>query len=311
MNTSSAPDIEWLSASDGHQIPVRRWPVGQARAVIHIVHGMAEHSGCYADIAPLFNTAGYSVVAHDHRCHGQALAGLPPGDVGPQQHWRGVCDDMAVVNADIRQRYAGLPVVMLGHSMGSFIAQYFAQHHPGAINLLLLEGSSYEAPWFTSLAAAIARFESWRQGENGRSKLLHALSFGSFNKAIPAPRTDFDWVSRNNDFVDRYIADPLCGFQMANAYWRDFATALAQLYRPQSMKQIRADLPVYLFSGDHDPVGHMGRGVERLAECYRNTVGSRDVTLRLYPDVRHDLLHENNRDEVAADVLAWIGQHQA
>ncbi len=308
MNVAAAETgLEWLNASDGHRIPVRHWPVAGARAVIHISHGMAEHSGCYADIARRLNAEGYAVVAHDHRCHGLATA--TPGDVGPQQHWAGACHDMAVVNADIHQRHPGLPVILLGHSMGSFLAQYLAQHYPEQINLLLLEGSSFEAPWFTAIAGLIGGLESWRQGENGRSRLIHALSFGGFNKAFRNVRTDFDWLSRDEAFVDRYVADRLCGFQMANGFWRDFVRGLNALYRPSAMKKIRADLPVYLFAGDQDPVGHKGRGVEKLAQAYRHITGSRDVTLRLYPGARHDILHESNQDEVLTDLLGWIRRH--
>lgn len=306
---TASPAIEWLVASDGHRIPLRHWPVTQPRAVIHLVHGMAEHSGCYADTAAVLNAAGYAVLAHDHRCHGLAAAPGQLGNVGPQQHWAGVCHDMAVVNADIHHRYPELPLILIGHSMGSFISQYFAQHFPDQINLLLLEGSSFEAPWFTAMGSLLGRFESWRQGENGRSALIHALSFGAFNKVFKKPRTAFDWLSRDNDFVDRYVADPLCGFQLGNGYWRDFTRGLSELYRPHSLKRIRPDLPVYVFSGDKDPVGHQGRGPESLAKALRDISGCRDVTLRIYPDARHDILHETNRDEVLTDLLAWIKRH--
>lgn len=303
------PDVEWLVANDGHRIPLRHWPVAKPRAVIHIVHGMAEHSGCYADVAETLNAAGYAVLAHDHRCHGLATPQDQLGNVGPQQHWDGVCHDMAVVNADIHHRYPELPLIVLGHSMGSFISQYFAQHYPDQLNLLLLEGSSFEVPWFTSLAGLLGRIESWRQGVNGRSPLINALSFGGFNKTVKKPRTAFDWVSRDTDFVDRYVADPLCGFQLSNGYWRELLKGLAELYRPHSLKRLRSDLPIYLFSGDKDPVGHQGRGTENLARALRDVAGCRDVTLRLYPEARHDMLHETNRDEVLIDLLAWIKRH--
>ncbi len=309
VTTETAGSIEWLLANDGHRIPLRCWHVEQPRAVIHIVHGMAEHSGCYDDVALRFNAVGYAVVAHDHRCHGLATPREQLGNVSALQHWQGVCHDMSVVNADIHHRYPGLPLIVLGHSMGSFISQYFAQHHPNQLNLLLLEGSSYEAPWFASLAGLLGGFESWRQGENGRSPLIHALSFGGFNKAFKKPRTAFDWLSRDNAFVDRYVADPLCGFQLSNGYWRAFVSGLSALYQPHAMKRIRDDLPIYLFSGSRDPVGHMGRGVERLAQALRENTGNRNITLRLYPDARHDILHETNRDEVLADLLGWIKRH--
>lgn len=307
---ASAPaTLEWLVANDGHRIPLRHWPVASPRAVIHIVHGMAEHSGSYADTASALNAAGYAVLAHDHRCHGLATVMDQLGDVGPQQHWDGVCHDMATVNADIHHRYPELPLILIGHSMGSFISQYFAQHFPDQINLLLLEGSTYEAPWFSTAGSLLGDFECWRLGVNGRSPLIHALSFGAFNKAFKKPRTDFDWLSRCHKFVDGYIADPLCGFQLSNGYWRDFTRGLADLYRPHSLKRIRSDLPIYVFSGDKDPVGHNGRGAEKLAIALRDISGCRDVTLRLYPEARHDLLHETNSDEVLTDLLGWIKRH--
>lgn len=306
---SSTMSIEWLVANDGHRIPLRHWPVASPRAVIHIVHGMAEHSGTYVDVAAVLNAAGYAVLAHDHRCHGLAAPQDHLGDVGPQQHWAGVCHDMATVNADIHHRYPELPLILIGHSMGSFISQYFAQHFPDQLNLLLLEGSSFEAPWFSSLSSLLSNFESWRLGVNGRSPLIQALSFGAFNKAFKNPRTAFDWLSRNNKFVDAYVADPLCGFQLSNGYWSDFTKGLAELYRPHSLKRIRADLPIYIFSGDKDPVGHQGRGAEKLANALREVSGCRDVTLRLYPEARHDLLHETNHEEVLTDLLAWIKRH--
>lgn len=306
---TSSDSLEWLACPDGHRIPFRHWPVAAPRAVIHIAHGMAEHSGCYADVAALFNQAGYAVLAHDHRCHGQAVSAGALGNTSLSQHWAGLCDDMELVNAEVTRRHPDLPVILLGHSMGSFVAQAFAQRHADRINLLLIEGSSFQAPWFTWLAGLLVRLEVWRQGELGRSPLVHALSFGGFNKAYKNPRTDFDWLSRDEGFVDRYLADPLCGFQMCNGYWRDFLHGLNALYCDDAMRRIRSDLPVYLFAGERDPAGHNGRGMERLAQAYREMVGSSDITLRLYPEARHDILHETNRDEVLTDLLGWINRH--
>lgn len=304
---SADTTLEWLSANDGHRIPLRYWPVAKPKAAIQISHGMAEHSGCYGDIAARLNAQGFSVFAHDHRCHGLATQAL--GDVSPLQHWNGACHDLALVNAEVHQRYPELPVILIGHSMGAFMAQHFAQHYPDQINLLLLEGACFEPRWLTTLGRLIGRFESWRQGPNGRSPAIHALTFGGFNKVFKNPRTDFDWLSRDEGFVDRYVSDPLCGFQTSNAYWSDFVTCLSGLYTPRAMKRIRSDLPLYIFSGDRDPVGHNGRGVERLARAYREIAGCRDVTLRLYPEARHDILHESNQDEVLTDLLGWIKRH--
>lgn len=306
---TTADSIEWLPTPDGHRIPFRHWPVAEPRAVFHIVHGMAEHSGCYSDIAALLNKAGFAVLAHDHRCHGLSVSRGALGNTSLTQHWAGICDDMILVNTEIHRRHPDTPVILLAHSMGSFVAQTFAQRHSDRVNLLLIEGSSYQAPWFTRMAGLLVRFENWRQGDHGRSPFINALSFGGFNRAIKKPRTDFDWLSRDSAFVDRYVSDPLCGYQLSNGFWRDFIRGLQALYQDDAMRHIRPDLPVYLFAGDRDPAGSNGRSMARLARVYSEVVGSRDVTLRLYPEARHDILHETNRDEVLADLLGWVGRH--
>lgn len=313
MSVTALPEIsmgqlEWLVASDGHRIPLRFWDIPSPKAVIHILHGMAEHSGGYADVAAQLNQEGFAVAAHDHRCHGLATQPDALGNIGGLQQWAGVLSDISPVNARIRQRYPDIPLIMLGHSMGTFISQHFAQNNPQSLNLLLLEGSSYEPSWFAALASKLAAFECWRQGETGRSPLVNALSFGKFNKAFKNPRTDFDWLSRDTVFVDHYLTDPLCGFILCNGYWRDFLQGLASIYHPDNMKRMRDDLPVYLFAGDKDPVGHMGESVKALARQLKKA-GLTDVTLRLYPDARHDILHETNRDEVMTDLLGWIRRH--
>lgn len=300
--------IEWIHTPDNHRIPLCYWDIQNPRAVIHIVHGMAEYSGNYADVAARLNQEGYAVAAHDHRCHGRATQGDKLGNIDAQQNWAGILADMPLVNADIRQNYPDIPLIVLAHSMGTFISQHFAQQHPTALNLLLLEGSSFEAPWFTALASRLADLECWRQGDNGRSPLVHALSFGGFNKAFNNTRTDFDWLSRDNDFVDRYLTDPFCGFRLSNGFWRDFLRGLSSIYQSRNMQRMRRDLPVYLFAGDKDPVGHMGKSVKQLASQLKRA-GLSDVTLRLYPDARHDILHETNRDEVMTDLLGWLKRH--
>lgn len=302
-----AASLEYLATPDGHRIPVRHWPLESARAVVHISHGMAEHSGCYADVAARLNAAGYAVLAHDHRCHGLAVPEAGLGNIGGTQQWAGIGADMVQVNQHVRSLYLGKPLVLLGHSMGSFISLQFAEAHSDRIDALLLEGSNYEAPWFCRLAGGLAAFESWRQGEDGRSPIINALTFGGFNRSVKNPRTPHDWVSRCIDFIDRYNADPRCGFQCSNGYWRDFLGGLAEIYAPHNLQRIRADLPLYLFAGAEDPVGHGGRGVRKLATMLSRTA-SKPVQPHIYEGVRHDILHEINADTVTRDLLDWLGK---
>lgn len=305
--TESCSDIKWYSDS-GRRVACRQWLVPSPKLVIHIVHGMSEHSGCYDDVARLFNAAGFSVFAHDHCCHGENVAINELGVVSESQNWDNILKDMLSINTLIRDTCPETPLAILGHSMGSFIAQRFTREHPERADFLLLEGSSFEPRWLTLSARWIAAFECARQGPKGHSAVIHALTFGGFNRAIKNPRTAFDWVSRETAFVDAYVNDPRCGFQASNAYWRDMFRFLHTLYSRQSLQQFRPDIPVYVFSGDQDPVGHNGKGVEKLAAWLRSHLTN--VTVKLYPQARHDVLHEINQGEVVADVIAWLTSQQ-
>jgi alpha-beta hydrolase superfamily lysophospholipase len=305
---SSEDTLIYLPTPDGHKIPVRHWPVAQPRAVIHIVHGMAEHSGNYSDVAAFFNQHHFAVLAHDHRCHGVSSKTL--GDVDHTQHWQGILDDMPLLHNWIKATYQNIPIMLVGHSMGSFISQHFVENNPHAVKALALSGSHFSPPWFTRAAAQLARIELHRQGKNGRSDLIHTLAFGKYSKAIKNPRTAFDWLSRNSAWVDHYIADPLCGFRLANAYWYDFLSTLAQIYSPCALKKIPQTLPVYMFAGTNDPVGEYGAGVKKLAKMHQQHRQA-TPTLKLYPKGRHDVLHENNASEVRYDLLTWLLQYLA
>ncbi len=303
---SSLPDVGWLVAADGHRVPVRRWPAAGARSVVQVLHGMAEHSGCHEDVAAVLNAAGHAVVAHDHRGHGLAAAADALGDADPRAGWAGILADADLVNADARRRHPGLPVTVLGHSMGSFLALQLAQRSAGAADRLVLAGSSWEPPWFARLSGRLAALECLRQGEAGRSRLVRDLTWGAFDRDVGGDGSGFEWISRDEAVVRRYVADPWCGFQPSNGFWRDFLSdGLAKVFRPRALRAVSPSLPVYLCAGDRDPVGHHGRGPTRLARELRGA-GARDVTLRLYPGARHDVRHETNRGEVFEDLLAWL-----
>lgn len=305
-NPHLSPDatLLYLPTPDGHKIPVRHWPVAHSRAIIHIVHGMAEHSGNYDDVAAFLNQYGFSVLAHDHRCHGLSQPDSL-GSVSKTQHWTGILQDMPLIHNWISATYQNIPVIILAHSMGSFISQWFIQHFPHRVKALALSGSDFLPPWYSTLSARMAGLETYRQGGNGRSPLIHGLGFGKFNRMFAPNRTEFDWLSRDTQFVDQYVADPLCGFKMANRYWRDFLLTLVDIYTPSNMKKIPENFPLYIFSGTSDPVGHMGKGVKKLATMHTNITKAK-VTLKLYPEGRHDILHEINANEVRHDLLGWL-----
>ncbi len=301
------PENLMIQSQDGYPVPVYHWPHPQAQGVVHILHGMSEHARCYTDVAEVLHTAGFAVVAHDHRCHGLACPAEQLGRASNNNSFRALCDDVLPVNQSIRQWYPQRPLLLLGHSMGSFISQIFAQEHSDKIDALLLEGSNYAAPWYLALAGLIARFECWRQGDDAQSAVLNALSFAQFNRAFRPCRTDFDWLSRDSHFVDTYIADPLCGTPVSNLYWLQMLNAMVLMSKRSQMEKIRKDLPIYLFAGTRDPVGGFGKGVLALDRLLKKC-GIHSVTTTLYPDARHDILHETCKEAVFTDMLRWMSK---
>lgn len=302
---AATDDVEWLLAEDGHAIPMRHWQVEQPIAVIHIAHGMSEHSGCYEDVAARFNAAGFAVVAHDHRCHGLSVAREALGNISKEHHWETICADMRSMNREIKHLYPELPLILLGHSMGSFIALTYAERHSHSIDALILEGTSYTPPWFSWGAHVLAKFECWRQGENARSALIHALTFGKFAKAFGKQAGPYDWLSRDGIFVHRFMNDPLCGVLCSNGFWRELLGGLNRTHRLDNLRKIRKDLPIYSFAGGNDPMSENAHTVAVLDDKLES-VGMINVTMKIYDDARHDVLHETNKEEVYHDLLAWL-----
>lgn len=302
---ADAVGVEFLRAEDNHQIPLRHWPVEHPKGLIHITHGMSEHSGCYADVAQVFNAAGYAVMAHDHRCHGLSVPLKALGEVSEHQHWEAVCADMRTVNHYGKSCYPNVPWILLGHSMGSFISLSYAERHSHTVDIMILEGTNYEAPWFTWSAHLMAAFECWRQGVNGRSGIIHALTFGAFDRAFRKTHKEFGWLTRDEAFVQRYLDDPRCGVTCTNGFWRDFLEGLSRTQRMSNLRKIRKDLPIYSFAGAKDPVGKEGVNVAMLHDKLEEA-GLIDVTLKIYEEARHDMLHETNREEVFTDLLHWL-----
>ncbi|RON78581.1 alpha/beta hydrolase [Pseudomonas chlororaphis] len=297
----------WLTASDHSQLYVNQWlPAAPLKAVILLVHGMAEHSGRYARLAQALCNEGYGVYALDLRGHGKTAEHGVLGHFADDDGWCKVVGDLASLNQHIGQQHPGTPIVLLGHSMGSYIAQAYLLHHSASLDGAILSGSNFQPVALYRAARQIARFERWRQGPLGRSALIEWLSFGSFNKAFKPNRTAFDWLSRDPDEVDKYAHDPLCGFRCSNQLWVDLLGGLQQISKASNLAQIDPGLPLLVIGGECDPVSN-GIRLKDLAGALREA-GSQCLQLTIYPQARHELFNESNRDEVTADVLAWLDQ---
>jgi alpha-beta hydrolase superfamily lysophospholipase len=295
-----------LAAPDGAALFVRRWlPDGRAKAVIQIAHGLAEHGGRYARLAQALTDAGYAVYAGDHRGHGKSAA--TPEDLGffaESGGWRLCIDDLWRLNRRLAADHLELPIILLGHSMGSFMAQQFISEHGDALAGAVLSGSDGKPPALAAIGRLAARIERLRLSRRGRSGVLRAFSFDAFNKPFAPARTAFDWLSRDPAEVDKYIADPLCGFPATAQLWIDMLDALGEIADPARQAHIPKTLPILVIAGSRDAVSRSTKGLEQLLAAYR-AAGLQRVTHRFYPEGRHELFNEINRDEVTGDLIAW------
>jgi len=300
-------DSFWLDANDRTCLFVNRWlPAGAAKAIVLLAHGMAEHGGRYARLGDALCGAGFGLYAHDQRGHGKTAERGTPGYFADHDGWCAVVSDVATLQQHINQAHPGVPVFLLGHSMGSYVAQSYLLHHSASLHGAILSASNFQPPMLYRAASLIARFERWRQGPTGRSALIDWLSFGSFNKAFKPNRTRYDWLSRDPAEVDAYAADPLCGFRCTNQFWIDLLGGLQQISTPANLSQIDASLPILIIGGECDPVS-AGKRLTDLANALRQS-GNQSVQLKVYPQARHELFNETNRDAVMADVIAWLEQ---
>lgn len=306
--SATASDHVVLASPDGVRLYVHRWlPENSPKAVVQIAHGMAEHGGRYARLAAALTAAGYAVYANDHRGHGRtARAAEDLGFITHRDGWRKWVDDLWLLNRRIAADHPGVPIILLGHSMGSFLAQQFISEHGESLAGVVLSGSTGKPTPLAIAGRLIARVERLRLGPRGRSPLLHALAFGPMNRAFEPVRTPFDWLSSDAAEVDNYAADPMCGnFRASVQLWIDLLDGWGHLSKPSSIARIPKRLPIYIIGGRRDPVSGNSKGLEKLVAVYRNA-GLERVTHRFYPEARHELFNEINRDEVTRDLIAWL-----
>ena len=306
MLPSSHPQT--LSTTDGANLAVHQWPTDDtARAQLIICHGMAEHGARYAALAEVLNAHGIGVQALDLRGHGASTPELQRGVLPASANWSSLVGDVALLLQRTKAAHPAQPIILLGHSMGSYLAQSVLIEHSDLVDLAVLSGSHAQPAALSMAAGLIARIEGLLRGAQAPAKALDKLSFAQYNRAFAPNRTAFDWLSRDQEHVDRYVADPLCGFVLSCHYWRCLAQALVTIQAPQRLAAIRPELPLLIIGGDTDPIS-AGGGLEKLQQRLR-AAGLRQVELRLYPGARHEVFNETNRAEVIDDLLAWLAPH--
>lgn len=292
-----------LSAFGGHTIPVYLWtPDGEPTAVIQVFHGLGEHSARYQRFARTATAKGYAVCAHDHRGHGPNA--VRPGFFAADIGWGLLVDDGHAVTDFLRERFPGKPVVLLGHSMGSYIAQSYAMRHGRELTALVLSGSTWPAGGLLLVGSLLAKIVGWLKGIEAHSPLLDKIGFGDFNKRFEPARTELDWLSRDEAEVDAYIADPHCGGPYTIGLWNDLLGGLRAIASDKALQDIPVELPILITGGADDPVGGE-RGMQQLAAHYEQT-GHENLNTKIYAGGRHEMFNETNRDEFTADLLRWI-----
>lgn len=296
--------FELASNTGTGSIRGRVWlPAGPVRMAVQLVHGMAEHIARYDGFAKWLNERGILAVGHDHAGHGES-APSPEylGYFAREQGWQKVVADLGLVCCYAKRHCPDVPYAMLGHSMGSFLTRSFAAAQPNMADAYVLCGTAGKNPALP-LARVIVRAQARAMGLLRESALLDRLSFGSYNRRIPHARTKFDWLSRDEGVVERYVADPLCGFVFKVGGFRDLFDGLGEISAPGWAGKT-AQKPYMLIAGTADPVGGYGAGPNEVARALQEA--GRDVTLRLYEGARHELLNEINREEVYGDILRFF-----
>ncbi|HZO94926.1 MAG TPA: alpha/beta hydrolase [Candidatus Baltobacteraceae bacterium] len=287
---------------------VYRWlPDGDAKAIVVVAHGMAEHAGRYARFAHALTDAGYAVYAPDHRGHGRSVRDERELGIAGPDGWNGMVRDLERVVETARAEHSQRPSFAFGHSMGSTLVQRYIELHGELLAGAILSGTYASVaglPLLSMIAGALAR----GAGARKPSPLLKKV-FADFNKPF-AGETDFAWLSRDADEVRKYVGDPRCGFAVSNGFVADMARFYRDVWDPANEAKIPHELPILIFSGEHDVVGKVMAEPNALAARYRAN-GLTDVTVKGYREARHETLNETNRDEVTQDVLAWLDARTA
>lgn len=289
MASLTNPDATFsYCGTDGTTIQTYRWdPIGSPRAVVQLSHGMGEHALRYNEFARALNTKGIVVYGHDHRNHGAtAKSATDLGQLGPGG-WSMLVNDIHLLIQLISSENPHIPLIILGHSMGSFAVQQYLLDHSAEVDAVLLTGT-------TAVDLLEPAFD-----------LDQPLKLSALNVAFQPARTDFDWLTRDEFLVDGYIQDPLCGFGIDVASAKEMFLGGRRLADPGALQQIRSDLPVYISVGDQDPVNGQLKLVEMLVERFR-TAGLTNLTVKTYPGARHEILNETNRKDVVKDILIWL-----
>ena len=301
-----------FKSEEGTDIFVYTWTPDdkvKVKGIVQIAHGMAETGARYERLAKKLTDNGYIVYINDHRGHGKTAKTVENlGHLAETEGFKWLVEDLHQLSGIIKKEQPDLPLFLLGHSMGSFVVQRYIMLYGQELKGVILSGSNGKQGIILHIAQFLAKVEVLQKGRRAKSEKLVKMSFGNYNKAFKPNRTEFDWLSKDAAEVDKYINDPFCGTVFTGGFFYDFFTGLIGIENKRNIAKVPKELPIYIFSGEKDPVGRQGKGIIKLFDTYQG-MGIKDVTYILYKEGRHEMLNETNREEVMSDVLAWLDGH--
>lgn len=283
-------------------------PEGEVKGVIQIAHGIAEHIDRYRDFMEYLAGNGFVVAGDDHLGHGKTMTGEEDkGQFSDKDGWNCVVKDLVSLHDLMVTEYPGINYIVFGHSMGSFLMRTYIADYPSKYDMAIISGTGHQGKLLVTAGNIIAQNTIKKKGYDSDGTSLNNLSMGGYQKKIKNPRTDCDWLSRDEAQVDKYVADETCGFTAKAGLYADMLKGVKYVTDMNNIRKIRKDKPVLFISGDMDPVGEYGKGVKKAYGCFKKA-GIADVTMKLYPEGRHEMLNELNKDEVYKDILDWISE---
>lgn len=280
------------------------------KAIIQLAHGMSEWVGRYDYFANKLVEEGYLVYGNDHCGHGKSSENIDKlGYLNGNDKFYTMVEDIKHLNDIIKNENKDIPIILFGHSMGSFLSQRYLEEYGDTIDGLILSGSNGKPKFFTKIGLLVCKLEILLKGTGNRSKLMDKLSFGGFNSSVKNPQTGFDWLCSEKAEVDKYIKDEFCGFIYPTEFYQDLINGLWDIHKEENLNKIKKlDIPIYIFAGDRDPVGYFGKGILNLYNTYKK-LGIKDLNYKLYKEGRHEMLNEINKDVVIKEIVYWIDSH--
>lgn len=297
-----------FQSTDGRDIVVYKWfrEKQEINGVVQIAHGMAETAARYKRFAESLTQAGFIVYANDHRGHGESADSIDnQGYLGEKNGFKLLINDIAQLTTIIAENYPLQPIFLFSHSMGSFAAQRYIMDYPQQINGLILAGSNGEQGYKITVAKTLAQIEQFFRGKKSKSHLLNHLIFDAYNQQFHPQTTGFEWITSNQEEMIKYIENPYCGQVFPASFYYEFLSTLEYIEDTKNFHKLPLDLPIFIISGDQDPVGDFGDGVKKLYARYER-LGVKDLEMKLYAGARHELLNETNYGEVTTDIIEWL-----